>query len=323
MYKLFEGLTIATFSTMISATKQFSANLYQMLSVINRIKTNALYIDYFIDYMNYRPKLETVGTIELNEPFEELLIKDVSFSYPLTDRNALTNINLSLKKGEKLAIVGLNGAGKTTLIKLLLKFYNPTSGYINYNKTNIIDVKEDNIRSKYSILFQDYRIYGVTIGENILMRKVETKADEELIWKALEYVGMKEKIEKYPEKLKTMCTKEFRSDGAEFSGGELQKLVIARVFASNADIYILDEPTSNLDPLSERNINRLIMENSPDKAMIIIAHRLSTVVDADRIVLIENGKIIENGTHEELMSLKGKYHNMFTTQGLLYQNAKK
>ncbi len=323
VYKLFEGLTIATFSTMISATKQFSANLYQMLSVINKIKTNALYIDYFIDYMNYRPKLETVGTIELNEPFEELLIKDVSFSYPLTDRNALTNINLSLKKGEKLAIVGLNGAGKTTLIKLLLKFYNPTSGYINYNKTNIIDVKEDNIRSKYSILFQDYRIYGVTIGENILMRKVETKADEELIWKALEYVGMKEKIEKYPEKLKTMCTKEFRSDGAEFSGGELQKLVIARVFASNADIYILDEPTSNLDPLSERNINRLIMENSPDKAMIIIAHRLSTVVDADRIVLIENGKIIENGTHEELMSLKGKYHNMFTTQGLLYQNAKK
>lgn len=323
VYKLFEGLSIAAFSTMITATKQFSLNLYQMLNVINRIKTNALYIDYFIDYMNYKPKLETIGTIELNEPFEKLTIKDVTFSYPQTDRNALTNINLTLEKGEKLAIVGLNGAGKTTLIKLLLKFYNPSSGYINYNNTNIIDVKEDSIRSKYSILFQDYRIYGVTIGENILMRKVETIEDEQIIWKALEYVGMREKIESYPNKLKTMCTKEFRSDGAEFSGGELQKLVIARVFASNADIYILDEPTSNLDPISERNINKLIMENSPDKAMIVIAHRLSTVVDADRIVLIENGKIIESGTHMELMNLEGKYYNMFTTQGLLYQSVKK
>lgn len=324
LYKLFEGLTIADFSAMITATKQFSNNLYQMLNVINRIKTNALYIDFFLDYMNYVPRLETLGSKELdkNEKFEVLEVNDVSFKYPLTDKYALSHVNLKLKKREKIAIVGLNGAGKTTLIKLLLKFYNPTEGEILYNNQNIRDIKEDCIRSKYSILFQDFYIYGVTIGENILMRKLLTQEDEERVWKALEDVGMKEKISSYPDKLNTMCTKEFRSDGAEFSGGEIQKLVIARVIASNADVYVLDEPTSSLDPISERNINKLIMEKSQDKAMIIIAHRLSTVVDADRIILIEYGKIIEEGTHHELMAIKGKYYEMFSTQGLLYRKTK-
>ena len=216
----------------------------------------------------------------------------------------------------------MNGAGKTTLIKLLLKFYNPKEGDILYNGKSIKNAKEDVLRKKYAIVFQDYRIYGVTIGENILMRKIANEEDEKRVWTALEYVGMKEKITKLPQGINTICTREFRSDGAVFSGGELQRIAIARAFASNADIFILDEPTSNLDPLAEKRINNLIIEKAKDKAVILIAHRLSTVVDADRIILIEYGKIIEEGTHAELIEKKGKYFEMFTTQSYLYKSNK-
>ncbi|OLA09386.1 MAG: hypothetical protein BHW12_04275 [Coprobacillus sp. 28_7] len=157
------------------------------------------------------------------------------------------------------------------------------------------------MRKKFAIVFQDYRIYGVTIGENVLMRKIVSEEDEKRVWTALEYVGMKEKITKLPQGINTICTREFRSDGAVFSGGELQRIAIARAFASNADIFILDEPTSNLDPLAEKRINNLII---------------------DRIVLIEYGKIIEEGTHAELIEKKGKYFEMFTTQSYLYKPSK-
>ena len=272
--------------------------------------------------MNYKPKLETIGTEDLDDKFESLEVKNVSFAYPKNNNNALTNINLKLERKEKIAIVGLNGAGKTTLIKLLLKFYNPKEGDILYNGKSIKNAKEDVLRKKYAIVFQDYRIYGVTIGENILMRKIANEEDEKRVWTALEYVGMKEKITKLPQGINTICTREFRSDGAVFSGGELQRIAIARAFASNADIFILDEPTSNLDPLAEKRINNLIIEKAKDKAVILIAHRLSTVVDADRIILIEYGKIVEEGTHAELIEKKGKYFEMFTTQSYLYKSNK-
>lgn len=322
VYKLFKGLAVSTFSAIVSAASQFSSNLYSMANFFIRIKTNALYIDYILDYMNYKPKLETLGTENLDEDFKSLEVKNVSFAYPQCDKNALTNINLKLERKEKIAIVGLNGAGKTTLIKLLLKFYNPSEGDILFNGKSIKDAKEDVLRRKYAIVFQDYRIYGVTIGENVLMRKIVSKDDENRVWTALEYVGMKEKIAKLQDGINTICTREFRSDGAVFSGGELQRIAIARAFASNADIFILDEPTSNLDPLAEKRVNNLIIEKAKDKAVILIAHRLSTVVDADRIILIEYGKIIEEGTHRELMNKKGKYYEMFTTQSHLYKSIK-
>ena len=207
--QLFKGMGIPVFSEVVTATKQFSSNFFNMANFINKIKMNAMYIDYFIDYMNYKPKLETLGTVELEEEFKELTIKNVDFKYPLNDKLSLSNVNMKIKKGETIAIVGLNGAGKTTLVKLLLKFYNPSSGEILYNGTNIKDVKEDSIRGKYSIVFQDYRIYSVSIGENILMRKIQNDEDREKIWTALDYVGMKEKIEKFPDGIDTMCTREF------------------------------------------------------------------------------------------------------------------
>ena len=204
------------------------------------------------------------------------------------------------------------------MTKLLLKFYNPNVGEIYYNNQTIRETKEKDIRSKFSIIFQDYRIYGVSIAENVLMREVKSKEDDEIVIDALTKVGLIDKISKLPDGIHTVYSREFSNEGLQLSGGEAQRLAIARVFASNASIYILDEPTSSLDPLAERDINRLILEKAKDKTIIIIAHRLSTVVDCDKIILIEYGKIIEEGTHDELIALNGKYKNMFVTQASLY-----
>lgn len=317
-HQLFQGLKISRLSSMLSAATQFSQNLYDAASFFNRVKLNSLYIDFFLDYMNYEPKLEEAGKKDIEGKFERLKFDNVTFRYPNTDFDATKDINLEIKRGDKISIVGLNGAGKTTLIKLLYKFYNPDKGEIYYNNQTIRETKEDVIRRKYSVIFQDFRLYAVTIAENVLMRKLETKDDEAIVWDALEKVGLKEKIKNLPDGIHTIYSREFGREGAVLSGGEGQKLAIARVFASNADIYILDEPTSSLDPIAERDINNLIISKSKDKTIIIIAHRLSTVVDTDRILLIEYGKIIEEGTHQELIAKQGKYYEMFKTQAALY-----
>lgn len=311
-------ITVSEFTSIINATSQFENNFMIMANAITNLKTNALYIDDFLKYVDYKPSLETLGAKELNEKLEVLDIKNIDFTYPGNDKRSLTNLALSIKKGEKLAIVGLNGAGKTTLIKLLLKFYNPDKGKILYNDKDVFDIKEEDIRNKYSIIFQNFEIYAVSIAENVLMRECR-KEDEEFVWDALKRVGLKEKVEKLPQGIHTMVTREFERSGMMFSGGESQKLAICRILVSDAMISILDEPTSSLDPLSERNINKLILEESEDKTIIIIAHRLSTVVDCDRIILIENGEITESGTHNDLMKQKGKYSQMFLSQASLYQ----
>ena len=312
-------ISIGSFSSVLDAANQFSNKFVDMARFINELKNNALYINYFIDFMEYKPTLEEQGKLDLNENFEVLNINDVTFSYPKTEKNALENVNLTIKRGKKIAIVGLNGAGKTTLIKMLLKFYNPDNGDIYYNNQTIRDSKEKDVRNKFSIIFQDYRLYAVTIAENVLMRRVKTEEDERRVWEALEKVDMIDVVNKYPKGINTLQSRELDEKGASFSGGEQQRIALARVFASDADVYILDEPTSNLDPLAERNINKLIIEKSQEKTIIIIAHRLSTVVDADEIILIENGKIVEKGSHDYLMKTNGKYANMFNTQAALYK----
>lgn len=314
-----EIISIASFSSVLDAANQFSNNFVEMARFINDLKNNALYINYFIDFMEYKPTLEEQGKLDLNGKFEALNIDNLTFSYPKTEKKALENVNLTIKRGQKIAIVGLNGAGKTTLIKMLLKFYNPDNGDIYYNNQTIRESKEKDVRDKFSIVFQDYRLYAVTIAENVLMRRVKSEEDEKRVWDALEKVDLVDVVKKYPKGINTIQSRELDEKGASFSGGEEQRIALARVFASDADVYILDEPTSNLDPLAERNINKLIIEKSQDKTIIIIAHRLSTVVDADVIILIEDGKIVEKGSHEYLMKTNGKYANMFNTQAALYK----
>jgi len=319
-YKLFRGLVnLGEFTSVLNAALSFSASFVEAVSFLTRIKLNAMYIDDFLWYVDYKPKLETTGKDLPAGPLLALAVENLSFKYPNNEPYTLENIDLKIRQGEKLAIVGLNGAGKTTLIKLLLKFYEHEEGKILYNDQEYRGLVEKALRRKFSIVFQDFQIYALSITENVLMRKAENETDLELVWRALEKVGLKEQVRALPKGLETMVTKEFDDEGVVFSGGDRQKLAIARVFASDAAVYILDEPTSSLDPYAEKAINDLIITNAGNKTIIIIAHRLSTVVDVDQIILIEHGKIIEEGNHLELLTQKGRYNELFTTQASMYK----
>ena len=319
-YKLFSGLAVSVFTATVNATFKFSSNFTRAISVYTYLREHSYYINDFLWITNYEPNIEKNSGLDAEE-FEKLEIKDISFKYPLGEKNSLNHLSMTLHKGEKIAIVGDNGGGKTTLIKQLLRFYNPSEGEILYNGINLKEYNEASIRKQYSIVYQDFQIYALTVAENVLMRKVTSKEDEDIVRSALASVGLIEKVESLKDGIYTKVTREFDREGATFSGGENQRLVIARVFASNASVYVLDEPTSSLDPLSEERINKLILK-STNKTMIIIAHRLSTVVDADKIYLIRNGSIVEEGTHSELMHLGGRYYEMFTTQTELYLKRK-
>lgn len=318
-YRLINGLSVALFTATINATFKFSSNFVNAISIYTSMREHSYYINDFMWIVNYKPKIEkNEGIKEIGE-FKDLKINDICFRYPQNTTDNIKNISLDLTKGEKIAIVGDNGGGKTTLMKLLLKFYNPTSGNILYNGFDLREYNENSIRKEYSIIFQDFQIYAVTVAENVLMRRVNDVSDKEKVKKALENVGLLDKVMAMKDGIYTQVTREFDKEGATFSGGENQRLAISRVFASDASIYILDEPTSSLDPLSEERINKLIIKNVTNKTMIIIAHRLSTVVDVDKIYLLREGEIKEAGSHEELMRLKGHYYKMFTTQKRMYE----
>jgi len=323
LYRLFNKLIdISLFTTTVNATLQFASSFEQAVNMYTQLKENILYIEDFIWALEYEPVVEKEKEEVEDFEFKELKLDNIKFKYPKTNKYAINNISMEIKKGQRIAIVGDNGSGKTTLMKLLLSFYYPTEGNITINNYEYQNLSTKQIRSKYSIVFQDFQIYAVTIAENVLMRRVETKEDEQLVWSALRNVGLEEKIKTFKNGINTLVTREFDKDGVSFSGGERQRLAIARVFASNKDIYILDEPTSALDPLAEERINKLIISNAKDKTMIIIAHRLSTVVDADIIYLVREGQILEKGSHKELMELNGRYAYMFNVQKHLYEEKK-
>ncbi len=312
-------ILIDTFGAMVSATIRFTGHFSSMVENFTGLQQQSRYVDDFLWIIDYKPQIEkNVGKI-FEEEFQELKIEDILFRYPESDQYQLNHVSMTIHRGEKIAIVGHNGSGKTTLMKLLLRFYQLQSGDILMNQVSYQEYNERSLRKQFSIVFQDFQIYALTIAENVLMRKVLNKEDEARVLDALDKVGLKEKILSMPHGIYTQVTREFDRDGASFSGGERQRLVIARVFASDASIYILDEPTASLDPIAEERINRLVMQSTKDKTIIIIAHRLSTVVDADKIYLMKEGKIKEEGTHQELMKQNQDYAEMFLTQKRLYE----
>ena len=316
-YRLIKGMSVAVFTATVNATFKLYNNFMRAISIFTYLREHSYYISDFLWITQYEPNIEKQEGLNVDE-FESLEIKDITFKYPSSSVNSIDHLSMKLNKYDKIAIVGDNGGGKTTLTKLLLRFYNPETGQILLNGRDIRDYNEGSVRAQYSIVYQDFQIYALSVAENVLMRKVKGKEDEEIVKSALESVGLLDKVLSLKNGIYTQVTREFDREGATFSGGETQRLVIARVFASNANVYILDEPTSALDPFSEERINKLIMQNVKNKAMIIIAHRLSTVVDADKIYLIRKGQITEEGTHQELMAKKGRYYEMFTTQTELY-----
>lgn len=246
-------------------------------------------------------------------------IEDLSYKYPGCDNYTLEHINIQIKEGEKVALVGLNGAGKTTLVKLLCGLYTPTSGKIKISGINAFDFNKDEYFSLFSVLFQDLKFLPVSIAENISMCSIN-QTDMSMVKYCLIKVGLWEKVSTLKDGVNTKLIKNIDEDSTELSGGELQKLLLSRAIYKNGYINVLDEPTASLDPLAENEIYNEFNEITRNKTSIFISHRLASTQFCDRIILLDNKKIVEEGTHEELINRNGKYAEMFRVQKQYYED---
>lgn len=280
------------------------------------------FVERFRRFIDYEINIETYKGIK-EVPLEKqvLEIKDMSFRYDGAENDTLKHINMKINPGEKVAFVGENGAGKTTFVKLLMRLYDVTDGSICYGNEDIRNYSTKEYRNIIGAVFQDYQLYGATLAENVIMDLTED-SDHKKAQKALELADFGEKLKKLSDGMDTNMTKEFEESGVMLSGGESQKVAISRMFAKsqNLSVAILDEPSSALDPIAEYNLNTNMMKQTEDATIIFISHRLSTTKDADRIYMFENGEIIEQGTHDELMALGGEYAFMFEKQAHYYQD---
>ena len=244
---------------------------------------------------------------------KEIKFENLSFTYPGNDEPTLKDINLTIKPYEKIALVGYNGAGKTTLTNLLLRLYDPTEGGISIDGEDIRNCTVDSHRDRFAAVFQDFQLFACNVGENVALDK---HYDIEKVKESLGHSGFVKKLKNGTE---TELLREFDDEGVMLSGGESQKVAIARAFYKDCPYVILDEPSANLDPVAEYNLNKAMTEASENKTVIFISHRLSTTVHADRIYVMEKGRIIESGRHEELMKKNGTYAYMFNLQAEKYR----
>ncbi len=305
----------------INSINNISGNINYMGDVFFKLDENSLYIDNFRDFMEYEVHIAEDENAPLAPSFETLELKNMTFSYEGQKAPALSNVNLTVRAGEKIAIVGHNGAGKTTLVKLLQRLYDPCEGEILVNGENIKNYRLSSYRDLFGTVFQDYHLFATTVAENVLLRGDITDEDRAIVEEALKRSGIYEKVQTLPKGVDSNVTREFDSDGAMFSGGEAQKISIARIFAGKQEIVIMDEPTSALDPIAEQEMYNNMFEACEGKTVIFISHRLSSATMADRIYMFENGEIIEEGKHIELLAMNGKYADMWHKQADTYADA--
>lgn len=277
----------------------------------------SLYVRKIRKFLDYKPEIVSEKGIIPKESAKEITLDNVSFAYNDRQDMLLKELDLHIHPGEKIALVGYNGAGKTTLVKLLMRLYDVKSGKILADGIDIreYDVKE--YRNTIGTVFQDFQIFAGNVKENVILN-VADNCDEERIKEALTDSGLMSRVDRLSSGLNTELTTEFSKEGVNLSGGESQKLAIARVFYKNAGLMILDEPSSALDPIAEYQINHAMLKATNDKTVIFISHRLSTTRLADRIIMLENGRIVEQGTHAELLKQNGKYAQMWKVQAGAY-----
>lgn len=282
---------------------------------------NSMFVDKIRAFLNYEPRLKDDVGDAVPEGTGELKLEHVTFKYSESGRTVLDDISLTVKPGEHIAIVGYNGAGKTTLIKLLMRLYDPTNGSICYHDRNITELCPREYHKRIGVVFQDFQMFGANLAENVVMdnmTKEEETARSPQITAALTAAGFGEKLARLPDGLFTQVTTEFDKSGVDFSGGESQKVAISRAFYKHADILIMDEPSSALDPIAEYELNKAMESAAKGKTVFYISHRLSTTRDADRIIMLERGRIIEEGTHAQLLARNGKYAEMWNAQAGKY-----
>ncbi len=314
---------IGDFTLYTSALTTLANEINTLINTSATIYEGTLFIDNLIAFLNEEshitnPKLPCPSP--RRNVGHRIEFRDVSFKYPGSDVYVLKHINLVFEPGENITLVGLNGAGKTTLIKLMTRLYDPTEGCILLDDIDIRQYSLDDLYPMYGIIFQDFGKYAYSVGENIHFGDVKSEYSEEMAYAAAKCADATDFIEKLPEKLNTPLTRAFEKDGTDLSGGQWQKVAIARSFYGKSDILILDEPTAALDPMAENEIYNQFTQLSGGKTTIFVSHRLSSAVSSDKIVVLENGGVAEQGTHKELMALKGKYYLLFTTQAKKYED---
>lgn len=327
------GIIYSTYKTVVRGTMMFGDcvvvinNIVKTSSAIQgvvegymQLHSNALSVQNLRTFLEYEPKVKN-GSIGISSEVakSDLSLRNVSFSYTDGGKEVLKNINIDIAQGEKIALVGHNGAGKTTLVKLLLRLYDPTSGEISFGGRNIKDYKLSDYRGRFAAVFQHYKVFSMSLLRNVLLKKDITDSERELALEAMKNSGIYDKAMSLEHREDTVLTREFDANGTVLSGGENQKVAIARVFTKPCDVVILDEPSSALDPIAEYKMYEAMMKACENKSVVYISHRLSSAVLADRVYLLENGEVVECGTHTELLKKGGKYADMWEKQSEQYK----
>ena len=316
-----EGLSVSEFLLYFTAVSTFTAWVMGILQEMSALHKESLDISRLREFLDYPEpfKFENGKDIPAAESYE-LKLENVSFRYPGAETDTIHGLNLTVRPGEKLAIVGLNGAGKTTLVKLLCGLLDPTEGAVLLNGKDIRDFNRRSYYDLFSAVFQEFSVLDVTVAEQIAQTTVDI--DYDIISDCVEKAGLTSTIEKLPKGLETHVGREVHLDGVLFSGGQTQRLMLARALYKNGPILLLDEPTAALDPIAENDIYMKYSEMTSGKTSLFISHRLASTRFCDRIIFIADGGIKEEGTHESLLALGGEYANLFEVQSRYYQEGK-
>ncbi len=309
-------MTVSGFSVVLSSINSVRTATLDIAECFEDLNQMALYFQNLRDFFSYESKV--ISGNKTADDFESLEFRNVYFRYPSSDKYSLENVSFKINKGQTVAVVGMNGAGKSTLVKLLLRFYDAEKGEIFYNGVNIKEYDISSLRNRFATVFQDYKNFAVSVFENVICHEC-SENDRAFAKKALIQSGVWDKISTFEKAGDTVLSREFDENGAGLSGGENQKISAARLFAKSFDIAVLDEPSSALDPVAEYKMYENLINATKDKTVIYISHRLSSAVLSDEIFVLENARIIESGSHSELMAKGGSYSKMFALQAESYR----
>jgi ATP-binding cassette subfamily B protein len=311
---------IGTFYYLTNAIIQASSNLQQVFSTASGIADQALFLTDLLAFFEMKPTVTSNpdGALIPRPVQHGFEFRNVSFAYPGTTRRVLSNFNFTLKPGERIALIGENGQGKTTVVKLITRLYDPTEGQILLDGIDLRDYKLEDLHHEIGVIFQDFMRYEMTARENISVGRVESEHSQAELEDAAHKSLAESVIAKLPGGYDQMLGRRFET-GVELSGGEWQRVALARAYLRDAQLLVLDEPTAALDARSELEVFERFAELTMGKMALLISHRFSTVRMADRIVVLEGGKLVEEGTHPQLMALGGRYASMFEMQAASYR----